>query len=133
MQRFENLYQKGSMKFLIIIFILVLSFSAGSETYAAETQNGLVKIGKNYQYYKGGKPIKDQWKTIKGFKYYFKSNGNAAVKSYKIDGVYYVFDGEGKLLEPKKASLVTVGDKKFYISSKGMPIPGWKIIKKKLY
>lgn len=88
MKVFKYLFEKDGIKILTIMFILVFSFFVRDEAYAAETQNGLVKIGKNYQYYKGGKPIKDQWKTINGCKYYFKSNGNAAVKAYKIDGTY---------------------------------------------
>jgi hypothetical protein len=113
--------------------------SEGTTTEAAETtteetiKNGLVQNGKDYQYYKNGKLIKSQWKTIGGSKYYFKDNGNAAIKSYKIKGKYYVFDLEGKLLTPTKNSLVKVGEDTYYVTPKGRPISGWKIIKKKLY
>lgn len=96
-------------------------------------ENGLVQVGKHYQYFKNGKPVKSRWKTIDGYKYYFKANGNAAVKSCKIHGTYYVFNVKGRLFTPKKDSLVTVEDVKFYVTPKGIPIPGWKIIKKKLY
>lgn len=96
-------------------------------------KNGLVKEGKYYRYYKKGKLVKNTWKTINGRKYYFKSNGNAATATNKIDGKYYVFNAKGQLLAPKKNSIITVGTQEYYVTPKGTPIPGWHTISNKLY
>jgi len=94
---------------------------------------GLVKEGTTIRFYQKGEPIKNQWKTIKGKKYYFMSNGTAATKSYKIKGDYYVFDLNGIKLSPSKKSIVKVGNSHFYVTPKGKPVPGWVIVKNKLY
>ncbi len=76
---------------------------------------------------------KGKWKKKDGEKYYLKADGEWAVKSCKIEGTYYVFDMEGKLLHPRKNTLVRVGKKIYYVSPKGTAVSGWHIIKKKLY
>lgn len=74
-----------------------------------------------------------RWKVKKSGKYYVKPNGKLATKSYKIKGKYYVFSLKGKLLLPKKNSLMDVGNKTYYVSKKGTALTGWHIIRGKLY
>ncbi|MDO4340419.1 MAG: hypothetical protein Q4C91_20410 [Eubacteriales bacterium] len=100
---------------------------------AQPIKNGLVKEGSYYRFYKKGTLIKSTWKTIDGRRYYFKSNGNAATAANKIDGKYYVFSLKGQLLAPSKNRIVTVGGQKYYVTTKGTPIPGWHTIGGKLY
>lgn len=44
-----------------------------------------------------------------------------------------IFNTNGKLLTPKKNSLIGVGKNTYYVSPKGTAISGWQIIGKKLY
>lgn len=74
-----------------------------------------------------------KWKKEKGAKYYILPNGQTAVGSHEIKGEYYVFNTNGKLLTPKKNSLIGVGKNTYYVSPKGTAINGWQIIGKKLY
>ena len=74
-----------------------------------------------------------RWKKEAGRKYYLLPDDTRAVGSRKIKGTYYIFDADGWLCTPKKASLVTVGDKTYYVNKHGRPIPGWHVVKKKLY
>lgn len=96
-------------------------------------QEGFVKEGNNYRYYQNGILLKNTWRRIEGKKYYFKSSGNAATYSYKVNGKYYVFNQNGQLMTPKKKAIVKVGSRKYYVTSKGRPIPGWHVLKSKLY
>jgi len=77
--------------------------------------------------------LKKQWITEKGKKYYLKSNWDFPAGSYKIDGIYYIFNAKGMLLQPEKDSLSTVGKTKYFVSPKGKPVPGWHIVSGKLY
>lgn len=65
---------------------------------AATVKNGLKKESGNIRYYKKGKKIKNQWKTVKGYKYYFNSKGNA----YKADGSYLKYNVLVKTIKGKK-------------------------------
>lgn len=74
-----------------------------------------------------------KWKKKKSGKYYILPNGEKAVGSREINGEYFIFDLNGKLLTPKKNSLINIGNKIFYVSPEGTAVSGWQIIKKKLY
>jgi glucan-binding YG repeat protein len=102
-------------------------------TLPESNKDGLVKEENGYCYYKNNKIQKNLWKTIDGQKYYFKSNGYAAVGSYKIKDKYYVFNEKGQLLKSDKKSLVWVGEKLYYVNKKGNPVTGWQLIDKKVY
>lgn len=88
---------------------------------------------KGYCYYVNGKKLTNTWETIKGHKYYFQSNGYAAVGPVKIKGQYYVFNEKGCLLTPKKTSAVKVNRAYYYVSPKGKPVPGYHLILGRLY
>ena len=98
-----------------------------------EIKNGLKYEKKHYIFYENGVSVKNSWKTIKGHRYYFQSNGYAAVGPVKINGQYYVFNEKGCLLTPKKTSAVKVNKVYYYISPKGKPVPGYHLISGKLY
>lgn len=74
-----------------------------------------------------------RWKEKKSGRYYVKPDGRLATGSYKIKGKYYVFSAKGKLLRPKKNSLMNVGKKTYYVSPKGIALTGWHVIRNKLY
>lgn len=74
-----------------------------------------------------------RWKEKKGAKYYVKPDGGYASGSCKIKGKYYVFSLKGKLLRPKKASLMKVGKKIYYVSPSGLALTDWHVIRNKLY
>lgn len=74
-----------------------------------------------------------KWKKNKSGKYYIFPDGKKAVGSCEIKGEYFIFDIGGRLLVPKKNSLIDVGNKTFYVSPKGTALSGWQIIKEKLY
>lgn len=74
-----------------------------------------------------------KWKKEKGAKYYILPDGQTAVGSHEIKGEYYVFSMNGKLLTPKKNSLIDVGENTYYVSPKGTAISGWQVVGKKLY
>ena len=78
-------------------------------------QNGLVKKGKNYYYYKDGQIINNSWQTLKTkdgqFRFYFGENGIAYhakhmyknaynVKLYRIGKKQYGFDNKSHLANP---------------------------------
>ncbi|MDO5391440.1 MAG: transglutaminase domain-containing protein [Eubacteriales bacterium] len=96
-------------------------------------KDGLVKEEGYYRYYKKGKLLKSQWKDVDGKRYYFKSDGNGATYSCKIDGQYYVFNERARLVRPVSNKVVAVGDKKYLADSKGRPKTGWNVVKDKLY
>lgn len=103
-------------------------------TVKPEVKKGLKYENKQYRYYVNGKLLVDKWKTINGRRYYFRKNGNAAKGgALLINNKYYVFNMKAQLLNPKKTSLITVGDNKYYVNTKGNPVPGWVIIGSKAY
>lgn len=67
------------------------------------TRGELVKSGNNTRYMWAGSFVTQQWMTIDGKKYYFRSSYNAAtgIYAFNIDGknVHYVFDENGVWLE----------------------------------
>ena len=74
-----------------------------------------------------------KWKKNKSGKYYIFSDGKKAAGSCEIKGEYFIFDMEGRLLTPKKNSLIDVRNQTYYVSPKGTAVSGWQVIKKKLY
>ncbi len=93
-------------------------------------KEGLVKEEENFRYYEDGQPVTKRWITVNGHTYYFDKNGNASILKCKIDGSYYVFDKEGKLLLPSGKKIVRVetpdGDiQKYYINPRGIALSGW--------
>jgi glucan-binding YG repeat protein len=102
-------------------------------TLPESNRKGLVKEEDGYCYYKNGEAQKKLWKTIDGNKYYFKSDGYAAVGSYKINGKYYIFNEKGQLFKPDENSLLWVGEDLYYVNKKGNPVTGWQVIDEKVY
>lgn len=74
-----------------------------------------------------------KWKKNKSGKYYVLPGGKRATGSCEIEGEYFIFDTEGRLLAPKKNSLIDVRNQTYYVSPKGTAVSGWQVIKKKLY
>lgn len=116
-------------------FIIVPSIPAAGNMKAVQAakKNGLVREKGNYRYYKKGKLQKKIWQTIKGKKYYFKKDGNAAVGSLKISGKYYIFNEKGQLVIPSKKAktkVVTVKGVKYQAKAKGLAAKGWSKDKK---
>lgn len=93
-------------------------------------KNGLIQEGGNWYYYEDGSCLTEQWMTVENDTYYFGADGAAAVCSRQIDGTYYVFDGDGRLLHPASAEIVKVQGKddktrKYYTDTDGTAISGW--------
>jgi hypothetical protein len=99
------------------------------QTFAVK-KNGLVKEKGKYRYYRHGRRIKKAWKTIKKKKYYFLSNGDAAVGSVKIKKKYYIFNEKGQLFAPSANKVVKVGKVKYQVNKKGQAVKGWSKNKK---
>ena len=93
--------------FLTLAMLAMLFFTAGMKTDAAEVPNGLVVNNGVISYYENETVVKNTWKTVDGKKYYFQSNGKAAVGSVKVKKAYYVFNEAG-ILQTGKKRLVTV-------------------------
>ncbi len=106
---------------------------AVTEIPTPQLKNGLLKEGSCYRYYTEGKLLKNSWKNIGKKRYYFKANGNAAIGSYKIKSVYYVFNAKGQLLKSTKARIVKVGKSQYYVDKNGKAIKGIDVIKGKFY
>lgn len=125
----------GMVCLLLAAFMIVPSIPATGNlvTVQAAQKNGLVKEKGNYRCYRNGKLQKKAWKTIKGKKYYFQKNGNAAVGSCKIGGKYYIFNAKGQLVTPSKkvkTKVVTVKGVKYQAKAKGLAAKGWSKDKK---
>ncbi|MCD8012255.1 MAG: hypothetical protein LUG99_03600 [Lachnospiraceae bacterium] len=107
-----------------------------SETETEEVVlRGLVKTKKGkYRFYKkDGTMLTSSWKTINGYRYYFKANGNAAVGGYKIGNYIYVFKANGRLAKKSSAGRVTVNGDTYYVDKKGRATTSsWLIINNKL-
>lgn len=98
-------------------------------------KSGLIKEGAEYKYYVKNKVIKNQWKKIKGFYYYFKSNGAAARNgSFKIKKSYYVFDKNARRLVLKKDGVKKVNGKYYFVTKTGKAYSkGWHKLGSKYY
>lgn len=107
---------------------------------AAHTENesekaGLVKEGGSFRYYEDGKPVTERWVTAEGHTYYFGKDGNASVLKCKIDGDYYVFGKEGRLLLPSGKKVIRVETPEgefqtYYVDTEGKAVSGWSSDKK---
>ena len=118
--------------FLTLAMLAMLFFTAGMKTDAAEVPNGLVVNNGVISYYENGTAVKNTWKTVDGKKYYFQSNGKAAVGSVKVKKAYYVFNEAG-ILQTGKKRLVTVKKKQYYAAKNGKALSGIYYIKNKFY
>lgn len=125
----------GMVFLLLAAFVTVPSIPAAGniKVVQAAKKNGLVRVKGNYRYYRKGKLQKKVWRTIKGKKYYFKKDGNAAIGSLKISGKYYIFNEKGQLVIPSKKAktkVVTVKGVKYQAKAKGLAAKGWSTNKK---
>lgn len=98
-------------------------------------KSGLVKEKGTFRYYEDGQPVTERWITAEGDTYYFDEDGNASILKCRIDGSYYVFDKEGRLLVPSSKKVVRVetpdGDfLTYYVNSEGKAASGWSPDKK---
>lgn len=118
--------------FLTLAMLAMLFFTAGMKTDAAEVPNGLVVNNGVISYYENGTAVKNTWKTVDGKKYYFQSNGKAAVGSVKVKKAYYIFNEAG-VLQTGKKRLVTVKNKQYYAGKNGKALSGIYYIKNKFY
>lgn len=74
------------------------------------------------------------WKTVKGARYYYRADGTPAAGPVLIGKKYWVFSASGRLLTPKRPSVVEVGSRRYYVGRKGHPAKtGWCIVKGRLY
>lgn len=80
--------------------------SKSTVTPTLKPKNGLRKEGHAYRYYVNNKPVRNQWKKVKGKYYWLKANGVAAHDGhYNVNGVYYVFDKNAQRVSPGKNPL----------------------------
>ena len=98
-----------------------------------QKKQGLVREGRNYCYYVKGQKVRRVWKKIRGRKYYFGNNGNAATGSVQIKGTYYIFNEKGQLLAPRRNAIMKVKNAYYYVKPSGTPVTGWNVVKGKLY
>lgn len=106
------------------------------ETVSQETpavKKGLLKEGRYYCYYKKGKKIRNRWVNIGSNRYFFNAKGYAVTNSMKRGRYVYVFNLEGKLMRPKRPSVVKVGQNLYYVDSKGHATVGWFVLNNRLY
>lgn len=103
-------------------------------TPVAKVKKGLIKEKAGYRYYVRGKPVKNQWKKIKGSYYWFKSNGIAARGgACKVKGVYYIFDQYARKVVPKNTKVVKIKGISYIVDKKGRAVKGWKKFGSKVY
>lgn len=133
----------AAKKMLFLLGLLVLAMTAAMSVSASAA--GLKKVGSKYIYEVNGKRVKNKWKTVKKVevtniygttrtkvKYYFRKNGYAATKSYKIGKVYYVFNKEGQLLNSKVTgetmnTIQEIGGVKYGVNKNGKALTGYQV------
>lgn len=111
----------------------VLAGSAKSQTSGKSTvlKSGLTREkGKRYYYNSRGNKIKNQWKSINGYIYYFQKDGAAATGITEISGSRYLFTNKGRLVQ---SSFYTWKGKTYYANKKGRIYTGWHTINGKEY
>ncbi|WP_416386945.1 hypothetical protein [Blautia intestinalis] len=69
--------------------------------------------------------MKNQWKTVKGKKYYFGKDGYALRGRRLVKGVRYLFRKDGSLYTRKSAGFVTYRNEKYYLYKNGALRIGW--------
>lgn len=94
----------------MVLFILCcMLLQTGTVCAKAAGKSGLTASGRKIYYYENGQKVKNCWKKVKGFKYYFGKNGAAYmapkasgvsknVVCKKIGGKRYCFDQKGRLV-----------------------------------
>lgn len=102
----------------------------GKKIGGSSKSNGLKKKQGAYYYYQKGKMVKSNWMNLVSSRYYFRSNGKAAVGPTKVKGTWYVFSKKGKL-QRGKAGVVKVDGVIYRVKSNGAAHKGWN--GKKLY
>lgn len=94
-----------------------------------EILNGLIEENGDYHYYENGEMVTEKWVTVDDDTYYFKKNGSAATGKYKLEGKYYIFSEEGRLMQPASKKVVSIetddGIKRYYVNSDGTVRSGW--------
>ena len=102
--------------------------SKSTVTPTPKPKNGLRKEGHAYRYYVNNKPVRNQWKKVKGKYYWLKANGVAAHDGhYNVNGVYYVFDKNAQRVSPGKKSIVKVSGRRYLVDAEGRAVTGWKM------
>ena len=119
---------------LLLVQTAVLAIPRLSTEVQAATKKGLVRKGMTVRYYKGGKPITNQWKKAKdgdaAYWFYFGKDGKAYRASKKngyqnnivvktINGVRYGFDMYGHRARGLYAN-ASPRAKFFFFTSKGV-------------
>lgn len=132
MKRIKSLFVMAVLALMVMVCVPVQG--AAAATTQTTKKAGLVKEGSRYYYYdKNGKKLKNSWKTVKGSRYYFTAKGYAATGGAKIGNYVYVFNTNGKLLRPSKATLKTIGKYTYYVNKNGRAATGWFTIGSRLY
>ena len=106
-----------------------------TEDLSEDGKHGLRLVKDKYYYYydKNGERIKNKWKTINGYRYYFGSNGRALTTAAKVNGTLYVFRENGRLSMSTGDHFVKVADKWYFVNRRGVPYTGWRVIDGALY
>ncbi len=108
-----------------------VSAAAGDEA----VQEGLTKEGRSYRYYEDGQLVTDSWITTDEGMFYFDEDGKPCILSCKINGDYYIFDEEGRLILPSETKIVKLDTQdgqtlKYCVDEQGMAYSGWSEDKK---
>ena len=93
----SNKFLKKLIVAMLSVTLLVpaTSFLDKSNNYAQAVTNGWHKIGSDWYYYMGGKPLKNQWYNG----YYLKSDGKMAKSEWiSARGDYYI-GSDGKYVK----------------------------------
>lgn len=81
------------------------------EVSAKAVKKGLKQEGGRYYFYDKGKKVKNKWQVVKKKRYYFKSNGAAAIGWNKIGKKAYYFTDKGVMVKNKKVDQVKLNKK----------------------
>ena len=79
------------------------------------------------------KVLSGKWKTKKGKKYYLLENGKYATYWQQIGNLIYIFNKKGQLMLPAEQGIVTIGKYQYYVSTKGIAMPGWHVVDNQLF
>uniref|UniRef100_UPI004026142E hypothetical protein n=1 Tax=Blautia sp. TaxID=1955243 RepID=UPI004026142E len=102
------------MAMVMLFAVQICTVSVTCETQAATTtatvkkKTGLYREKGKYYYYTKGRKIRNQWKTVKGKRYYFGPKYYALTYHNKIGSRIYVFDTAGRLLNGKTSRIVNM-------------------------
>lgn len=114
----------------VLTDMLTVRAEAAAAKKTASVKSGLKKEQGKYVYYVKGKKVKNTWKTVGKFRYYFGKNGAALQGLQKIKGTYYFFDSKCRM---KKGGWQKVGNTKCYLDKTGKALTGVRIINEKFY